>query len=377
MSFDQSLATLARRVRQFIQRSYDALGESPHRVPGEPGHHRQEADFNQLALDLFAAQFQQNAPYRALCEARDLVPGRLDNWRQVPAVPANAFKDAEFTSLAPSSRTATFHSSGTTGRRPSRHFHNHESLALYQTSLWPWFERHLLQGHSNGPRPLLLFLSPSPAEAPHSSLVYMFEAIRRRMELNGALYLGGAATDEAWTLKPALAIQALESALSQGRPVLLLGTAFSFVHLLDLLDGQRRQLRLAPGSRAMETGGYKGRSRTLPKRELHRLITDRLDIPPENIVCEYGMSELSSQAYAGPDGRFRFPPWARQTLISPETGEEAADGEPGLIRVLDLANVWSVAALQTEDLGVARGHGFELVGRSQLAEPRGCSLMAR
>ena len=73
---------------------------------------------------------------------------------------------------------------------------------------------------------------------------------------------------------------------------------------------------------------------------------------------------------------FHFPPWARVKIISPETGREVADGETGLIRVFDLANVFSVLAIQTEDLGIRRGEGFELIGRAQLAEPRGCSLMA-
>src|ERR1019366_974271 len=149
------------------------------------------------------------------------------------------------------------------------------------------------------------------------------------------------------------------------------------------------------GSRVMETGGYKNRSRALPKTELHALITERLGVPRENIICEYGMSELSSQAYDNgargfgreavgdtiprpapkPSRLFRFPPWARGQIISPETGGEVAEGETGLIRIFDLANVFSVAAIQTEDLGVRRGDGFELIGRARLAEPRGCSLM--
>jgi hypothetical protein len=136
---------------------------------------------------------------------------------------------------------------------------------------------------------------------------------------------------------------------------------------------------------------------------LHQLITDRLGVPPSHIICEYGMSELSSQAYdlgalasrrrvsslcseldasvtpalLGLDTRhFIFPPWARVQIISPETGREVADGETGLIRIFDLANVFSVMAIQTEDLGIHHGRGFELIGRAALAEPRGCSLMA-
>ncbi len=135
----------------------------------------------------------------------------------------------------------------------------------------------------------------------------------------------------------------------------------------------------------METGGYKGRSRVLEKEALHRLISDHLGLAPAHIICEYGMSELSSQAYDSAPGpsritphalrRFRFPPWARVQIISPETGLEVGEGETGLIRVLDLANVYSVMATQTEDLGIRRGDGFTLVGRAALAEPRGCSLM--
>jgi hypothetical protein len=177
-------------------------------------------------------------------------------------------------------------------------------------------------------------------------------------------------------------------------PQILLGTAFSFVHLLDFLAEQNLRFNLPAGSRVMETGGYKNRSRSMPMAELHALITERLRVAPENIICEYGMSELSSQAYVVTSGEcqvtrnaaaschlspvtchFSFPPWARVQIISPETGRAVADGETGLIRVFDLANVFSVAAIQTEDLGVRRGNGFELIGRAPLAEPRGCSLM--
>jgi hypothetical protein len=129
-----------------------------------------------------------------------------------------------------------------------------------------------------------------------------------------------------------------------------------------------------------ETGGYKGRSREIEKSELHRLIARRCGVPASRIVSEYGMSELSSQAYdwrigASRERVFHFPPWARAEVISPETGERVGEGEMGLLRVFDLANVCSVMAIQTEDLAVRRGEGFVLVGRAAQSEPRGCSLM--
>jgi hypothetical protein len=124
----------------------------------------------------------------------------------------------------------------------------------------------------------------------------------------------------------------------------------------------------------METGGYKGRSREVPKGELRGLISKFLGVGEPGIVTEYGMSELSSQAYDRA-GVFQFPPWARAQVVSPETGAEAGEGETGLLRVFDLGNIWSVMAVQTEDLAARRGNGFELLGRSAESEPRGCSLM--
>jgi hypothetical protein len=105
------------------------------------------------------------------------------------------------------------------------------------------------------------------------------------------------------------------------------------------------------------------------------MLAKFLGVQPNNVLAEYGMSELSSQAYDNAAGVFHFPPWARACIISPETGAESAEGETGLLRVFDLANIASVMAVQTEDLAVRRGDGFELLGRAASAEPRGCSLL--
>jgi hypothetical protein len=224
----------------------------------------------------------------------------------------------------------------------------------------------------------------------------MFETVRRALGAPESVFIGTVGGGGAWRLDWEVALEVLHVANASQRPLVLLGTAFSFVHLLDQLVEKDLRFNLPSGSRAMETGGYKGRSRTLPKAELHALITERLGIPPTHIVCEYGMSELSSQAYDRVTGdkwqwegagaaschvsrvtsRFRFPPWARAQIVSPETGLEVVEGETGLIRVSDLANVFSVMAIQTEDLGICRGDGFELIGRAETTEPRGCSLMA-
>jgi hypothetical protein len=400
-----------------------------------------ENEFNQLALSLFALQFSHNQSYRRFCESRQASPETVEHWSQIPAMPAVAFKELELTSLPADRRVRVFHSSGTTEQRPGRHFHDAESLSLYEASLLPWFQKHLLPEFSSitsrsvaapeGLRtPHFLSLTPPPELAPHSSLVHMFATIHREFSAPDSIFTGLIQSDAAWYIDFAKSLAALREAVVANRPIVVMGTAFNFVQLCDHLEQSNLRVSLPAGSRVLETGGYKGRSRSLPKPELHALIARLLDIPPSRIVSEYGMSELSSQAYdlklssgskihsseslthptpqtardfsspspphtCGGEGRgeevlcssevrevsnrergFRFPPWARVQIISPETGREVADGGTGLIRVFDLANLRSVLAVQTEDLGIRRGDGFELLGRAALAEARGCSLMS-
>jgi len=334
-----------------------------------------EAHFNALALDLFTLQFHHNAPYRTLCEARGVTPGKVEHWSRIPAVPTAAFKELELTCVPSPLRTTIFNSSRTTGQTPSRHFHGALSLALYDASLWPWFDVNVLAGLETG-KWLCAILTPPPALAPHSSLIHMFEIVRQRGGAFKADYFGGVEVTDEWTLDCLGVEQAIRGARQAEQPLVLLGTAFNYVHLLDYLVARGLHLDLPVGSRVMETGGYKGRSRELPQRDLHGLITNRLGVGRSNIICEYGMSELSSQAYdTGASRVFRFPPWCRMQVISPETGREVAEGETGLLRIFDLANAFSVQAVQTEDMAVRRDTGFELVGRAVDAEPRGCSLM--
>lgn len=340
-----------------------------------------EPDFNTLALELFSLQFERVAPYRSLCLSRKATPDSVNDWTELPPVPAAAFKEFDLTSIAPESRTAVFYSSGTTASKRSRHYHHRESLRLYETSLRAGFAGAV----GDIPHESLDFLSLTPTvkQAPHSSLTHMFTTLIQAGGGGESRFVGRVSPRGEWELDFAEARRRLESAVSRHSPLLVLGTAFSFVHLVDWL--QERQLRLAlpEGSYLLETGGYKGHSRELPKTALHRSLTSVFDVPAERILCEYGMSELSSQAYdcprpGHPAGarHFRFPAWARVRIISPETGREVTPGESGLIQILDLANAWSVACIRTQDLGVRHEEGFELLGRSSRSEPRGCSLMA-
>jgi hypothetical protein len=405
------LSNFAARLREFIHSEGRAPRGPDFQIQNDIGDScnsslRDDGRLNPLALELFALQFAHNTAYRKICEARGVSPKTVKHWTRIPAVPTSAFKELDLTCLPPHQRATVFHSSGTTEQRPSRHFHNAESLAVYETSLWSWFRIHLLSdklklGLQPSATPVgvqasacgfpgeeheLAILTPPPIRVPHSSLVHMFDVVRRELGAPDSSFMGELTGDGSWAVNFQAAAAALRRACKRQSPLVLLGTAFSFVHLLDSLAEQNVHLQLPARSRVMETGGYKGRSRRLPKAELHALITQHLGVPPSHIVCEYGMSELSSQAYdgaipssgfrvPGSGSAFRFPCWARAQIISPETGHEVAERETGLICVFDLANVFSVMAVQTEDLAARRADGFDLIGRAEHVEPRGCSLM--
>ncbi|HEX3989011.1 MAG TPA: long-chain fatty acid--CoA ligase [Verrucomicrobiae bacterium] len=323
-----------------------------------------EGEFNRLALNLFSTQFESVPIYRRFCEARKVRPDDVRDWSKAPALPTAAFKEFEVSSISAAERTDVFYSSGTTQENRSRHIHHAQSLAVYEASLLPWFERNF----KPVPKMKMIFLTPK--EAPNSSLVHMFKVVSQRFAEKESVFVGYVNAEGSWSIDVDRALSALEAP----QPVAVLGTAFSFVHLLDHLDAVGARISLPPGSRVMETGGYKGRSREVPKPQLRAMISKFLGVSESNIVTEYGMSELSSQAYEH-GGVFQFPPWAKARVVSPETGAEVGEGETGLLQVFDLANIWSVMAVQTEDLAVRRGAGFELLGRVAKSEPRGCSLM--
>lgn len=308
-----------------------------------------EAEFGRLARALFARQYEKCAPYRRLCLGQGVSPQTVRRWQDIPAVPAQAFKVFEL-SCAPIAETTTvFHSSGTTGAQTSRHYFDADALALYETSLQAGFEAALPTRTER-----LWALMPEPSASPNSSLSHMLGTLGAERFF--------------WDNDAALS----KSLAALTEPVTLFGTAFAWV---QLFDGTPQNWRLPDGSVVVETGGFKGRTREVPREELYALFATRLGVPLENCFSEYGMSEMASQFYGqGLDPEKRGPHWVRTRTIDPATGEDAPPGTPGLLRHYDLANFNSVLALQTQDVGVQTPGGFVLQGRAADAEVRGCSL---
>ncbi|HEU0302547.1 MAG TPA: hypothetical protein VFR37_24015 [Longimicrobium sp.] len=350
-----------------------------------------DADFGRLARAVFAHQFACNQPYRLFCERRRVSPDTVSHWAEIPAVPTDAFKAAALVCGVPEQieaaahlngvqgvearRAAVFRTSGTTAGPERRGTHYLPDLALYDAALRAGFSARLLP---DGARPRMISLVPHPEKVRDSSLSHMA----------GAVVADLGASESGWYVSPQGGIdhagltEALRRAEADGAPVCILGTAFALVHWLDALREDGTRFRLPPGSRLMDTGGFKGRSREVTRGELNGAVDELLGIPPAWCVNEYGMTEMSSQFYdgvagsaSGPAERLHAgPPWVRTQATDPETLRPLPHGEVGVLRHFDLANLDSVMAIQTADLGVTSPAGFRVLGRAQGAEARGCSL---
>jgi hypothetical protein len=334
-----------------------------------------DAAFDRLAVDIYAYQFERNAPYRGFCERLASDPSRASSWRDVPAVSAASFGDARLACFAPDRNALTFVSSGTTtgGARTSRH--ELDAAELYGAALAAQYRAFVLPDVPALPH---VFLAPAFSDAPTSSLSYMLSAIDLRF---------GAAGGGFFVRAGVLDFGGLRAALSMKQPLVVFGTAFSFVHFADECRAKRVRFSLAPGSRVVETGGFKGKSREITSEELYASFDELLGVPPEHCLSEYGMCELGSQWYdtnladvsAGRKPRRHVkigPHWTRTLVVDPVSNLPLASGETGLLQIFDMSNRGSVAAVLTGDLARERDGGIEIIGRHPGAPPKGCSIAA-
>jgi hypothetical protein len=329
-------------------------------------------DFNDSALRVFAHQLRYNEPYSRYCASLGVTLDAMPaDWEAIPPVPAAAYKEAALCTFDPATAALAFQTSGTTQGIGGKHYM--ETAALYDAALLAGFRDAMLH---DAPAPLrYVNLVPDPAERSQSSLGYMMRRVSQTCgDGNDGWYLHGDALDVQEFAAD------IRRAIAGGTAVCIAGTAFAFVQLLDALRGLHiTSLALPAGSRIMETGGFKGRTRIVQRGELYAELAQIFSLPQNRIVAEYGMTELTSQYY---DTTFdearikRAPAWLRPRVVGPD-GKTLAAGVVGALVHVDLANRSSCVAILTEDLGVATPHGgIILIGRERGAELRGCSLDA-
>lgn len=325
-----------------------------------------ETAFNALALKLFAHQAQHNAAYGRFCRARGRTPATVRRWQDIPAVPVNAFKELTLSCVPTEQCERVFTTSGTTREVKGQHFHPH--LQVWNASM----RRHFAD--CVGPLPMRMgILFPDEAEMPNSSLAHYLQLALQDHGLPGSRYGWNAQGVDS-----AAVLALVREAQASGQPLALLGATYSFVHLMDALAPQGADLRLPAGSWLLDTGGFKGRSREVPIDAFYEQLSATFGVPRARCLNMYGMTELSTQCYDAGNARVpslkRPPHWMRTRAVDPLTGQSVPEGQPGILVHTDLANFNSVTTILTEDVGIVTGAGFELLGRAEGAQAKGCSL---
>jgi len=315
---------------------------------------RNDEDFNRLAMEIFHLQAEQNPVYAKYLDMLGYKAEAISQPAEIPFLPIEFFKSHRVIT-GRKEPALVFESSGTTGQLPARHYLVTESL--YRES----FIRHFTARYGDPADLCILALLPSYLERKNASLVYMMEHLAGiSKHPDSGFYL-----DELDQLQ-----NILVKRNSDGHPALLLGVSFA---LLDLAE--KKPLPLAKNITVMETGGMKGRRKEMIREELHGILKNAFR--KTDIHSEYGMTELLSQAYAPKNGIFFPPPWMKvvtRDLYDPQT--TLPPGRSGGINIIDLANIWSCSFIATGDVGRVTSDGsFQVTGRFDQAEVRGCNLM--
>lgn len=328
--------------------------------------------FEARALEAFRLQYEANRPYHRYCRAIGRTPDDVATWRDIPPAPTAAFRAVDLIVGDPADAELRFRTSGTTGGGAARGTHLVRRSETYRASLIGPFRHAVLAGRG---RARILVLHPSFAASRDSSLAWMFDAVLEGLGRPGSLRIEPSAgrADAAGGTSEGLV--ALEAAAGAGEPLAIVGTTLALADWLDRLSAADVRLQLPAGSRVMDTGGAKGHDGLERDAAIGDLL-DRLGLPEQAAVNEFGMTELLSQRYGDGLGRqaLRGPPWLRTRVLDPVSLDERPEGEEGILCHYDLANVGSVVAVLTEDRGRAVGDAVEWLGRTPGAPPRGCSL---
>ena len=311
---------------------------------------QEEREFEALALSVFRRQAEQCAPYREYIERMGVNPHAVQRIEEIPFLPIRLFKTHEVY-CGEEAPEVIFTSSATTGMTPSRH--PMASLALYERAFTEAFRRF----YGEPSEWSLYGLLPNYLQRSGSSLVYMAD---RLIQACGS---GGFYLDEYERL-----IADLES---DPKPKILLGVSYA---LWDLAERYAPKLH---DTIVMETGGMKGHREELPKEAFHKILCEAFGV--ERIHSEYGMAELTSQAYSKGENRFYCPAWMRVAVrdVNDPLDVRFEAGRGGL-NIIDLANYYSCSFLQTEDVARRYADGsFEVEGRIDHSEIRGCNLLVQ
>lgn len=315
-------------------------------------------NFNSLALEVFLFQYENNELYRKYCDTLKVDHNKIEGIEQIPFLPIQFFKSHRVSTTSFEAEVI-FESSGTTQTINSKHFV--KDTGLYKKS----FNEAFRLFYGDPADWCIIGLLPSYLERNNSSLVMMADSlVQQSSHAQSGFYLNE------WEQLNAT-LQTLEK---QQQKTLLIGVTFA---LLDFAEMYPMPLHYTS---IMETGGMKGRRKEMTREQVHEILSNSFQL--KSIHSEYGMTELLSQAYSYGSGIFNCPPWMK-ILLREEDDPFAlhtagASGMiSGAINVIDLANIYSCSFLATEDAGkLYPDDSFEILGRLDNSDIRGCSLLA-
>lgn len=308
--------------------------------------------FEKVALDIFQFQYKRVKVYRDYCDILKISPEEINTLSQIPFLPIQFFKSHKVL-VEGLPAEVIFSSSGTTGSLTSKHYV--ANLNMYRNSFLGSFQ----QVYGSLEEWTILALLPSYLEREGSSLIFMVkEWIQQSGKADSGFYLHD--------------LKGLSEKLirleREQRKTLLIGVSYA---LLDLIENYNLKLE---HTLVMETGGMKGKRKELIKEALHEIL--KKGFGTKEIHSEYGMTELLSQAYAVEAGIFQCPPWMKILTRDPEDPFSYVKEKTGGINVIDLANLYSCSFIATQDLGKLNSDGsFEIIGRFDQSDLRGCNLM--
>lgn len=309
--------------------------------------------FDEVALEVFAYQYQHTLVYKEFCDNLRRSPANVNSIKDIPFLPVQFFKTHDV--MAEGQTTLKiFESSTTSGTIPSRHLV--ADIGLYEQSYRKAFK--LFYGDVS--QYCFLALLPSYLDRGTSSLLYMADDLIK----NSGNELSGFINKDFEELT-----RRIRQAKDRGQKIFLLGVTYA---LLDFAEQYPIDLN---GSIVMETGGMKGQRREQTREEIHATLCEAFNV--HHIHSEYGMTELLSQAYSKGYGIFECPPWMRVIARDPYDPMSYVEaGKTGALNIIDLANLYSCSFLSVSDLGRVYSNGsFEVLGRMDNAEIRGCNLM--
>ena len=328
-----------------------------------------EDAFNDIALQVFAYQFENNRPFRRFSIQRGRTPRTARSWRDIPAVPIKAFKELTLSCCEPERAERIFMTSGTTlgGIRGKSY---HPDLRVYDASMIRGFKQYFLPDRDKIDMSILF---PTENVMPNSSLAHYLALALANF---GTPESGYAMRDDGIVYDQLF--ETLHRAQVSGKPLALLGASYSYVPLLDEMEREDLSFALPAGSRLFDTGGFKGQYCEQDLDHFYNRLSAGFGVPRGKCTNMYGMTELSTQFYdcgntICPSVKFG-PHWIRSRVINPLTGEDAPIGETGVLVHCDLAHFNIVTTILTEDAAIKTESGFQLLGRADGTNAKGCSM---